>query len=222
MVYARDDPANGRLRCLRCGFEFNEGIVTGEFPVAFCTQCVPGPVDWQTCNAIVSTRAASVSISRVGELEAGGQADELDGATSIVVPNNQEITPKYGEHFVVRAPVGEEAGIRLGPARVRFNIRMGPDGAKWSIKVNLDLNNWSSTRDQLEDRLVWADRVQDEYLEVLTIAGTSEIVWTSGWTRLSEHRHGQPRVKSTSIPDIALPLMRKRGPATFAPGYLEA
>lgn len=209
-------PADGTKQCLRCGHDFSTNPADREGVFAICNLCGPPPPIWQTTNGTISLREASLRFETRDE--------SLDAAMGTAAEPRRvlEATPKYDEAFVAYGRPGEHIEARLGPAKVRFNVKFGTEGTKASVEAFVELNNWHTPRAQLEDRLIWIDRLRDEHIEVYTIAGTAIITWTSGWGRISDHRHDSPRVRATEIPDIALPIMRPRQPARFAATYFEA
>lgn len=210
------EAAHGGDRCLRCGYEFHDGLASGAQPVSFCSICAPPGTDRQAVDIDLGLRESRITIdNRTVETENEAEEWEEGLLTADKPAFTTHVTPKWNEEFVLE--VGET--IRLGPARVRFKVKLGPAEGKWFARITVTLNDWSSTRSQFEDRLVWADAVRDEYLELLTVAGSSEIVWTSGWGSLRQHREGGERLKSYEIPDFSLPLLKKRQVAYFTDDY---
>lgn len=65
---------------------------------------------------------------------------------------------------------------------------------------------WYRDRQEFLDRLMYLDRVADRYVEVYTRAGTANVMFVQS-ERLTEHRHGQPRVETNTVPQsVHLPL----------------
>jgi len=198
-------------RCFRCGGAL-PGTRDPNSPLIlmFCTTCIPIGTAFQR---------------EIGQLDAGHEA----GATGFVdvdatrddlgefgTPEHPRIVeiPRgtYGDVVIERRP-GEQVEVRSGPLRVRIVARFGEVGRKPTIEVRVTLNDWSRRLGILTDRLQWFDRGADEHLEVVTRARTSEILWTSGWTKVSDHKFGGHREESSEVLEgMSLSILPPRSP----------
>jgi len=178
-----------------------------------------GRLEW---SVQIGAREATITLESDSAAPSKGLVEEQDDAMSETNSNVSSetvtVNPKWKEDLIVE--IGKT--LRVGPLRVRFKVKLGPPEGKWFAWIVIELNNWSTTRSQFEDRLIWADKTRDEYLEIYTVAGTAEIVWTGGWVSLRGHQSGGPRLKSDSIPDFSLPLLKKRQPGFFTTSYRSA
>lgn len=183
--------------CIRCG---RRVVPRDTSPIGlFCERCIPTDATFYKESANIRIRVAV----RWVEVSAGRTDLGLFGtedAPRFVTPHPSDteavVERRVGETVIVRMPVSPTLRARIGlGARQRA-----------SVEVILTIKTWRADRGQYEDRLLYLNRISDEYLEVWAKHKTAEVMWTSGIQRLSEHKQDGPRPEGVAPTGLRLPL----------------